>query len=146
MSTHNLYRIGEIAKLSNINPRTIDFYTKVGLLKVTKRENNKYRLYNDETIERLERIEYLKKNKNSLEEIKIMLDEWDKSVPNEQLHLKLAELEKQLVNIEQEVKQLEPVLDSLKSNQAAYFKTRVLPQTAACVEALMLIMNKSSLM
>lgn len=146
MSTHNLYRIGELSKMTNISPRTIDFYTKVGLLKVTTREKNKYRLYNDETIERLERIEYLKKNKNSLEEIKAILDEWEKITPNEQLQLKLADLEKQLVSIEQEVKQLEPVLESLKSNQATYFKTRVLPQTAACIEALMLIVNKSSLM
>jgi MerR family transcriptional regulator, copper efflux regulator len=146
MSTHNLYRIGELAKMTNISPRTIDFYTKVGLLKVTTREENKYRLYNDETIERLERIEYLKKNKNTLEEIKVMLDEWDNVKPNEQLQFKLAELEKQLLSIEQDVKQLEPVLESLKSNQATYFKTRVLPQTAACIEALMLIVNKSNLM
>lgn len=146
MSTYNLYRIGELAKMTNISPRTIDFYTKVGLIKVTTREKNKYRLYNDETIERLERIEYLKKKKNTLEEIKTMLDEWDNSSPNEHLQLKLADLEKQLLLIEQDVKQLEPAIASLKSNQATYFKTRVLPQTAACIEALMLIVNKSNLM
>jgi len=146
MSTHNLYRIGELSKMTNISPRTIDFYTKVGLLKVTTREKNSYRLYNDETIKRLERIEYLKKNKNTLEEIKLLLDEWENASPTEQLQKKFADLEQQLVNIEQEVKQLEPVLESLKSNQAAYFKTRVLPQTAACIEALMLIINKSNLM
>lgn len=141
-----LYRIGELSKLAQISPRTIDYYTSIGLISPTMRANNKYRLYNVETIQRLERIESLKKDKHTLDEIKEILKQWDSITSQQDLSLKLSELEQQLSVLQREVKQLEPVLDQLKPRQAKHLYTRLLPQTAACIEALMLLMNKSSLM
>lgn len=146
MTEAKLYRIGELAKLANINSRTIDYYTSIGLIMPVKRSNYNYRLYNVETLQRLERIESLKKDKYTLDEIKDILKQLDHISPQQEIKQKVSELEKQLTALQREVKELEPVLDQLKPNQAKHLYTRLLPQTAACMEALMLIMNKGSLM
>lgn len=142
----NLLRIGELSKQANLSPRTIDYYTSKGLIEPTMRSEYNYRLYNLETLERLGRIESLKKDKHTLDEIKEILKLWDKVTPEKKLNLKLSELEQQLFSLEREVKELEPVLNQLKPNQAKHLYTRLLPQTAACIEALMILVNKSTLM
>ncbi|MFC6332509.1 MerR family transcriptional regulator [Paenibacillus septentrionalis] len=146
MTEATLYRIGELSKLANISARTIDYYTSIGLIMPVKRSNVNYRLYNVETLQRLERIESLKKDKYTLEEIRSILEQWDHISPKQEIKQKLSDLEKQLSALQREVKQLEPVLDQLKPKQAKHLYTRLLPQTAACMEALMILMNKGSLM
>lgn len=146
MAEQSLYRIGELAKRANISPRTIDYYTSLGLIEAASRSDKNYRLYSDETLMRLKRIEQMKTDKLSLDEIKRTLHDWDRVSPEEQVSQKLSELQQQLAKLEKEVKELEPVIDQLKPRQANRLYTRLLPQTAACIEALMLIMNKSNLM
>ncbi|GFN30241.1 MerR family transcriptional regulator [Paenibacillus xylaniclasticus] len=146
MAEQSLYRIGELAKRANVSPRTIDYYTSLGLIEAVRRSDKNYRLYSDETLIRLKRIEQMKTDKLSLDEIKRTLQVWDRVSPEEQVSQKLSELQKQLVKLEKEVKELEPVIDQLKPRQANRLYTRLLPQTAACIEALMLIMNKSNIM
>lgn len=146
MTEAKLLRIGELAELANISARTIDYYTSIGLIMPAKRSKVNYRLYNVETLERLERIESLKKDKYTLDEIKAILEQWDHISPKQEITHKLSELEKQLNALQREVKEFEPVLDQLKPKQAKHLYTRLLPQTAACMEALMILMNKSSLM
>jgi len=142
----HLLRIGELSKQANLSPRTIDYYTSIGLIEPTMRSEYNYRLYNLETLDRLERIETLKKDKYTLDEIRELLKLWDKAIPEKKLNLKLSELEQQLSLLQREVKELEPVLNQLKPKQAKHLYTRLLPQTAACIEALMILVNKSSLM
>lgn len=146
MTEAKLLRIGELAELANISSRTIDYYTSIGLIMPAKRSKVNYRLYNVETLERLERIESLKKDKYTLDEIKSILEQWDHISPKQEIKHKLSELEKQLFALQREVKEFEPVLDQLKPKQAKHLYTRLLPQTAACMEALMILMNKGSLM
>ncbi|MWC28919.1 MerR family transcriptional regulator [Paenibacillus sp. MMS18-CY102] len=142
----SLYRIGELAKKANVSPRTIDYYTSLGLIEPERRSDKNYRLYCDETLIRLKRIEQMKAEKYSLDEIKRELRDWNKVTSEEEVSQKLSELQHQLVKLEREVKELEPVLNQLKPRQANRLYTRIIPQTAACVEALMLLMNKSNLM
>lgn len=61
MGAITLYRIGELSKLAAVSARTIDYYTTIGLIEPAKRSDKNYRLYSDETLQRLERIEELKK-------------------------------------------------------------------------------------
>lgn len=56
-----MYRIGELSKLAQISARTIDYYTSIGLIEPAERSAKNYRLYSDETLQRLERIEQMKK-------------------------------------------------------------------------------------
>lgn len=141
-----LYRIGELAKLAHTSSRTIDYYTSLGLIEPSGRSEKNYRLYGDETLLRLERIEQMKKDKYTLDEIKASLDNWSKVTPDEHITLKLTEIQQHLSQLEREVKELEPVIEQLGPRKASRLYTAITPQTAACIEALMLLMNKSSLM
>lgn len=143
---HPLYRIGELSKLAGVSPRTIDFYTSMGLIEPETRSAKNYRLYSDETLLRLKRIVQMKKDKYSLEEIKSSITTWRKVSSEEQVSSKLTDLQLHLEQLQREVKELEPVLSSLKPQQAKQLFKRLVPQTAACVEALMLILNKGGLM
>jgi len=51
-----LYRIGELADLAGVSPRTIDYYTQVGLLQACRRSDGNYRLYDTSALERLKVI------------------------------------------------------------------------------------------
>lgn len=146
MAEKTLYRIGELSKLAEVSPRTIDFYTSTGLIEPDSRSAKNYRLYSDETLFRLKRIVQMKKDKYSLEEIKTTLDDWKKISSEEHVSSKLTDLELHLERLQREVKELEPVLSQLKPKQANKLFKRIVPQTAACVEALMLLLNKGGLM
>ncbi|EXX86977.1 transcriptional regulator [Paenibacillus darwinianus] len=141
-----LYRIGELAKKANVSPRTIDFYTTIGLIQPVKRSAKNYRLYGSETLDRLERIEQMKNEKLTLDEIKTVLDQWSKVSPEEHIHRKLTDLQLHLSQLERDVKELEPVIGRLKPQQAKNVYKRLMPQTAACIEALMILINKGPLM
>ncbi|THF83871.1 MerR family transcriptional regulator [Cohnella fermenti] len=141
-----LYRIGELSRLTGISPRTIDYYTGMGLLAPAQRSSGNYRLYDDETLERIRRIEMLKAQKFTLDEIKENFATLHRVSPSEQVTKQLAELQTHLTQIERQVKELEPVIDTLKPSQAKKLFHAITPQTAACVEALLLLLGKSNLM
>jgi len=145
-SPRKLYRIGELARLSGTSPRTIDYYTGLGLISPVKRSEGNYRLYNDETLERIRRIEQLKAQKFTLEEIREKFAALNRVTPDEQVTRKLADLQDHLTLLEREVKELEPALEQLKPQQAKRLFRALTPQTAACIEALLLLLNKSNLM
>ena len=138
-----LYKIGQLAKKANVSERTIDYYTSLGLIKPAMRTPNNYRLYGDETLDRLKRIDELKKEKYSLEEIKRTLDEWDSIAGKEQaVTRKLASLELQMQQLERDVRELAPILHSMKPKQLKKLFRRLTPQSVACIEALFILMNK----
>lgn len=140
-----LYKIGELANLCNVSSRTIDYYTKIGLLEPEKRTNTNYRLYSDETLLRLKRIEILKKEKYTLEEIKGLLNRWDHVTDDKIVSEKLTSLQVRLQQVEREIKELNPMLEQLKPNQARHLLKNISPQTAACIEALLLLIGKGPL-
>ncbi|WP_371379061.1 MerR family transcriptional regulator [Sporomusa aerivorans] len=64
------YKIGEIAKLTNLTTRTIRYYEELGLLGAREsRLNGQTRYFDNEDIERLKKIQMLKDLGLSLEEI-----------------------------------------------------------------------------
>jgi MerR family transcriptional regulator, copper efflux regulator len=146
MNPARLYRIGELAALAGISPRTIDYYTGMGLLAPAKRSTGNYRLYDDETLSRIRRIESLKAQKFSLEEIREQFSSLGRGFTDENVTRKLSELHTHLAQLEREVKELEPVFDQLKPQQAKRLFRAITPQTAACVEALLLLLGKSNFM
>ena len=146
MDAMKLYKIGELAKLCNVSSRTIDFYTRMGLIQPEKRTGKNYRLYSDETLARLKRIELLKKEKYTLDEIKANLDQWDKVSHDQQVSDKLTTLELHLKHVEREVKELEPLIEQLKPSQLRSLFKKLTPQSAACIEALLLLLGKGPFM
>ena len=61
-------KIGEVAKLSGVSTRTIDYYTNFGLLAFERSDAN-YRLYPANVLQTLERIQVLKRQRMSIAEI-----------------------------------------------------------------------------
>lgn len=70
MSTPNaLLQIGELAQRAGVSHRTIHYYERIGLLRPAEREGVGYRYYDDEAVQRLEKIAALKNLGLSLDEI-----------------------------------------------------------------------------
>jgi MerR family transcriptional regulator, copper efflux regulator len=142
MGEVKLFKIGELARLADVSPRTIDYYTKMGLLEPEKRSDTNYRLYSDETLARLKRIESMKKEKYTLEEIKLSLQLWSKVSPDEQVTDKLKSLQHHLEQLVKEAKELGPVIEQLKPNQMKKLYKILTQPTAACIEALLFLLGK----
>lgn len=138
-----LYRIGELAKAADVSERTIDYYTKLGLITPEKRTQKNYRLYSSETLSRLERINQMKREKYSLEEIRDKLEQWNKVTPEEHVTERLNSLEIHMQQLEREVKELEPLISNLKPGQARRAFSNLMPQSLACIEALRIILNNA---
>ena len=88
----------------------------------------------------------MKAQKFSLEEIRDHFLKLQRLSPNELVERKLADLQIHLAQVEREAKELEAVLDHLKPKQAAKLFRAISPRTAACVEALMLLLSKGETM
>ncbi|MBY3620792.1 MerR family transcriptional regulator [Acinetobacter sp. CUI P1] len=67
-------RIGELTKRAGVTPRTIRYYESIGLMPPGEREGNGQHYYSEETLERLRKIDQLKKLGLSLEEIRGVVD------------------------------------------------------------------------
>lgn len=104
------------------------------------RAENNYRLYSDETLNRLKRINQLKQEKYTLEEIKLMLAEWNQISDEEQVAEKLTSLEIHMKQLERKVKELEPIISQMKPGQAKQAFSHLMPQSMACIEALRLLL------
>ncbi|CAH0117584.1 MULTISPECIES: MerR family transcriptional regulator [unclassified Paenibacillus] len=142
----NLYRIGELAKLANVSERTIDYYTSLGLIAPAQRSLKNYRLYNDETLLRLKRIIQMKSEKYSLDEIRDNLNEWNKVTDEEQMSQRFTALQMHMQQLEREVKELSPIIDQMKPRQAKHLFKNLTPQSAAVIEALLLLLGKGPFM
>lgn len=135
------YRIGELAKAANVSERTIDYYTKLGLITPDRRTQKNYRLYSVETLTKLERINQMKQEKYTLEEIRGKLEEWQQISDETQVTEKLSNLELHMQQLEREVKELEPLISGLQPNQAKRVFSHLMPQSVACIEALRILLG-----
>ncbi|MEC0228968.1 MULTISPECIES: MerR family transcriptional regulator [Paenibacillus] len=143
MGNEKLYKIGELAKLADVSPRTIDYYTKLELIEPEKRSDTNYRLYSDETLNRLKRIETMKNEKYTLEEIKAHLQQWSKVSPDDTVRDKLTSLQLHLEQLMKEAKELGPIISQLKPNQMKKLYRILTQPTAACIEALIVLLGKN---
>ncbi|MDQ3855183.1 MAG: MerR family transcriptional regulator [Chloroflexota bacterium] len=63
-------RIGELAVLCGVNARTVDYYTRLGLLEPTTRTEGNFRLYEASAVQRLSLVKALQAQRLSLREIR----------------------------------------------------------------------------
>jgi DNA-binding transcriptional MerR regulator len=138
-----LFRIGELAKNAGVSERTIDYYTKLGLIAPEERTQKNYRLYSHETLTRLERIVQMKQEKYSLEEIKQSLEKWRLVSTEEQVASKLTTLELHVQQLEREVNELKPLLGEMKPVQARKMMAGLLTKSAGTMEALKILLENT---
>jgi MerR family copper efflux transcriptional regulator len=143
MGHEKLYKIGELAKLADVSSRTIDYYTKLNLIEPEKRSDTNYRLYSDETLNRLKRIESMKNEKYTLEEIKANIQQWSKVSTDDTVSEKLTSLQLHLEQLMKEAKELGPIIQQLKPNQMKKLYRILTQPTAACIEALIVLLGKN---
>ncbi len=140
------YKIGEIADLAGVSKRTIDYYTNLGLLKPVRSESN-YRYYSEETLVRLKIIEEMKTKRFTLEEIKEQIVLLDDKLSQAEIESKGGMMStefliSQVKQLEIQIKQLQPMLINLESNQAALPVKQKLLQSMALIHSLLLYISE----
>lgn len=68
-------RIGELAELCGVSTRTVDYYTRLGLLTPAKRTDGNFRLYEPQAAQRLLRVKQLQERRYSLREIRECIEQ-----------------------------------------------------------------------
>jgi DNA-binding transcriptional MerR regulator len=68
-----LLQIGDVAKQVGLSLRTVRFYEEAGLLTPAKRSPGGFRLYDDDTVDRLQLIKRMKPLGFTLDEIRALL-------------------------------------------------------------------------
>ena len=66
---NNLYTIGQLAKLAGISTKTLRVYERKGLLVPERNADNSYRLYGEEAVRTLEKIQLMKWQDVTLDQI-----------------------------------------------------------------------------
>lgn len=74
---HELYRVGEVARLARVTVRTLHHYDAIGLLTPSERSPSGYRLYSEDDLLRLQQIHISRALGLSLEAIRATLDDPD---------------------------------------------------------------------
>lgn len=69
--------ISQVAKLTGISTRTLQYYDEIGLLKPSELTESGYRLYNDEALQKLQQILFFRELGFKLKEIKEILQKPD---------------------------------------------------------------------
>ena len=65
--------VHQVAELTGITIRALHYYDEIGLLKPTKADKTKYRLYSENDLEKLQQILFYREVGFSLKEIKELL-------------------------------------------------------------------------
>ena len=101
-------RIGELAKQAQVTQRTVRYYEQLGLIPLGKREGTGQHRYPQQTVDRLKKIDQLKRLGLSLEEIGGVIDLYfgDPTGKRAKVHVlnllrtHLAEVEQQMASLE----------------------------------------------
>ena len=103
-------RINEVAKLTGVSARTLQYYDEIGLL-IPEKLNNGYRDYSDENLDKLQKILFYRFLKFKLNDIKELLDGDIDS-------LKILEQQRELILKEKE--KFEIILNNIEKTIKTY--------------------------
>ncbi|TSI11004.1 MerR family transcriptional regulator [Lysinibacillus sp. BW-2-10] len=128
-------KIGELAEITGITKRTIDYYTNLGLLKAERSTSN-YRYYSSDSIERLREIEEMKANGMSLQDIKYSFEKEHQyeEIDIHEIRLHMQTLQSEVITLLEQMKQQE------QSTQNS-IKNKVSTESAALMQSLLLLIT-----
>lgn len=103
--------VGDVARQLSLNPQTLYFYERIGLIPPPQRTESGYRLFSEQDIERLAFITRAKSLGLSLEEIKDILTLKDgRSLTCQAVYDRLSQ---KVAAIQQQIQQLQSLHDDL---------------------------------
>lgn len=117
-----MYTIGEVSEMFNLPIPTLRYYDKEGLLNDIKRDKSGIRKFNANTIEALRIIECLKKSGMQIKDIKQFMH-WC-AMGDKTLNKRKEMFERQKINIEKQIQDLQKALDMVKY-KCWYYKQAV---------------------
>ncbi|QQP15026.1 MerR family transcriptional regulator [Lysinibacillus agricola] len=126
--------MGELAEITGITKRTIDYYTNIGLLEAERSTSN-YRYYTPAMIERLHFIEQRKQEGLSLIEIQHELN----ITPYEEIDVQMLRLKMQ--DLEQDVTSLLEQMNKQDNKNIEKIKKNVSPESVALMQSLLLLIH-----
>lgn len=94
------YTIGELAALAGVSAKTLRVYENKGLLLPERNEDNKYRIYTEEAVRKLEQIQLMKYLGFSLEQIELFLSQHKSSGREEMLRTQKRLLERKRMQLD----------------------------------------------
>ncbi len=106
------YSIGEMAKILGVNPSTLRYYDKEGLLPFISRTDGGIRVFKENDMEWLKLIECLKKTNMPIKEIKRFIDLYEEGDHTAAQRLEIIRNQKE--SVEAQIKQLQSTLEVLE--------------------------------
>ena len=94
--THDLFKVGELAKRTGMSVRTLHHYDAIGLLQPSRRSESGHRLYDRDDVARLQQIKSLRQLGFALDEIRELLDRKPRMTPLRIVEMHLARLESEI--------------------------------------------------
>ncbi|WP_281269140.1 MerR family transcriptional regulator [Bacillus taeanensis] len=132
--------MGELASITNVSKRTIDYYTQIGLLNPERTASN-YRLYREESIHILELVEHYKKLNMPLDEIKtaIGLIKSNDGADDCKVEKHMEQIADIMKHLETEIKEIKPLLENLDEKQHKVIMNKLAPRGTALSQTLLLL-------
>jgi MerR family copper efflux transcriptional regulator len=117
------YRVSELARLSGVGPRTIDYYTNQGLLEPVGRSEGGHRFYGADAPQRVRAIKALQASGLPLQQIRERLASPDAAAEvlthAEQVRGELERIEREVVELGEQVAGLPPSSDARAAAERA---------------------------
>lgn len=113
-----MYTMKETCNKVNMTYGTLKFYCNEGLVPNVKRDKNNYRVFNDEDVDWISNLHYLKKCGMSIKEMKEYLAlsfEGEKTIP-----IRKEILAKKQAQLEIELEEKQSYIDFIKNKQQLY--------------------------
>lgn len=133
-----LLKIGELAEVCRVSKRTVDYYTKMGLLQCERSETN-YRFYGEDAIDDIRFIEHCKEMQMSLSQIQQRLTVKKSSqVDTEIIHNQVKQVMNKMAYLGAELKDIHESVEKLDEETQTKIKKNLSPQTVALIQSLLL--------
>ncbi|MDF9823849.1 DNA-binding transcriptional MerR regulator [Breznakia sp. PF5-3] len=112
-----MFKIGEFSKLTQVTVRMLRYYDEIDLLKPSKiDENNGYRLYAIDQVPELQKILMLRDARFSINEIKDIMNNWDKDTLINHLEDKVKEIEKNIAIEKKRSRDIQKSISDIKES------------------------------
>lgn len=134
-----MYKIGELARACEVSRRTIDYYTRMGLLECTRSSNN-YRYYDTSALENLKMIEQCQQHHMTLAEIKqrLLLKKTD-NIEYRVVEKQVDHIKNEMDHLNGEINDILQVVNSLDEEDKKKVLNKVSPQALALLQSLVLL-------